>query len=207
VKKNWSEMDQKIKTVRRNLIHGTLDDAKFAKLVQDLNEAEGIAMADISQLLGFTSEADFKKLYKEEKKVERRELEQFVDDEKRELEAIDNLSYVLNEIFAAYGSEVANGFLFFFYKGKMHLMVQEDKETERRIEVLAKYAKRDDLQINILLRRALDALFDKIKAETGEDPRTLREVRADLLEEDTESTNGEESVSEESPEPQETDHE
>jgi len=181
VKDNWTdEKKQKVKTVRRNLLHGDLDKTRFTKLVHGLND-EGISFKEMPGMLGFSSEEEFReKFIAEEKEREgddRGSVAAARQEERRESSVVENLSFILNEIFEQYGDTVPQGFVFFWHKNKFHLMVQEDEKLEKLIEAAVKYLRTTGKNVNPFLRRALEASFDEIKDKEGTDPRTLREVK------------------------------
>lgn len=138
--KSWDAELQKLKTVRRNLIAGDLNDAKFTKLVNSLVD-DGMDKDALPNLMGFDDEAQFAKhLLKDQSERDRSWLDALRDETRQELEAVDSLSDILNGIFADYGETVPQGFMFFAYKGKTHLMVlMHDalrQEVEKMVEVL-----------------------------------------------------------------------
>lgn len=182
VKDNWvDEKTQKIKTVRRNLLHGDLDRSRFTKLAHSLNDT-GIPIKELPSMLGFESDAQFREKFVAE---ERGREEQAVkrasktarDEEKRESAVVNNLSFILNEIFAEYGETVPQGFIFFCHKNKFHLLVQMDDGLESLVESAVRYLRSTGKNVNALLRRALDIEFESIKQQEGVDPRKARDIK------------------------------
>jgi len=123
IKKGWDEVQQKIKTVRRNLLKGFLNPHKFTKLVNDIKRIYQVDDDVLAREMGFKDEEAFLKKYKEEKEKRDEAIKDATKDMQKESGAVDGLSTLLNNIFAEYGNTVPNGFLFFMYKGEMHLMV------------------------------------------------------------------------------------
>jgi hypothetical protein len=184
IKDAWKdEKTQQIKTVRRNLLHGDLDRTRFTKLVHHLNDI-GLPMKEIPALLGFESEEAFREKFIAEER-ERQEKEQKSasknarEQEKNESAVVENLSFMLNEIFSEYGDTVPQGFIFFCHKNKFHLMVQMDEKLEGQIEAAVRYLRSSQKNINPFLRRALDREFDSIEEQEGADPRKAREIKGE----------------------------
>jgi ParB-like chromosome segregation protein Spo0J len=184
VKDNWiDEKTQKIKTVRRNLLHGDLDRGRFTKLAHSLNDT-GIPIKELPAMLGFETEAQFREKFvaderNREEQAVKRASKTARDEEKRESAVVNNLSFILNEIFAEYGSSVPQGFIFFCHKNKFHLLVQMDDGLEGLVESAVKYLRSTGKNVNAMLRRALDAEFDAITAQEGADPRKARGIKGD----------------------------
>lgn len=133
-------------------------------------------------MLGFESDAQFREKFVAE---ERGREEQAVkrasktarDEEKRESAVVNNLSFILNEIFAEYGETVPQGFIFFCHKNKFHLLVQMDDGLESLVESAVRYLRSTGKNVNALLRRALDIEFESIKQQEGVDPRKARDIK------------------------------
>lgn len=182
VKRNWTdEKTQKIKTVRRNLLHGDLDRTRFTKLAHSLNDV-GIPIKEMPSMLGFENEAQFReKFIAEEREREEKAVQKATkaarEEEKRESAVVNNLSFILNEIFQEYGETVPQGFIFFCHKNKMHLFIQMDDKLEGAIEAAVKYLRSTGKNVNTFLRRALDTEFDTIKDKEGIDPRKTRDIK------------------------------
>ena len=191
IKTKWDETDQKLKTVRRNMLRGSQDPVKFSRLVKQINDDDGVALADIPQLMGFDDDKAFKKLYIADKEEEDAAVagaaKKDAEEQRSEMEMINNLSFILNEIFSKYGSSVPAGFVFFWYKNRMHLMVQEDTKLEKRVEHLVRYCTAQGTSIQSILDSALDAEFKKIFAQTRINPMSMRKINEEDDAEDAES--------------------
>jgi hypothetical protein len=154
VVKNLSELDQKTMTVRRNLLHGDLDRLKFTELVNDVINNHGMAETKVHSEMGFLDEQEFvKHLVTQKAKV----AQDMAEDAKKSAKMVDNLSYLLNEIFTQFGDTVPQGFVFFMHKSKMHLMVQMDKEMEELLGLAVNHLKATGKDINDFLGKALSA--------------------------------------------------
>jgi len=169
VNTTWDEEAQKIKTVRRNQLSGTLDDQKFTALIASLTDA-GIDKADLPRLMAFEDDLDFVnhllEMDAEPKEVDKSSwLEDGATDEvAKEIEAIDGISDILNHIFSNYGSEVQQNFIFFSHKGKTHLMVMSDKDLFDQIEKMVGNLRESKKNINDHLREIFQ-IYDTVMEE------------------------------------------
>tara|TARA_B100000809_G_scaffold136637_1_gene134146 strand:- start:435 stop:1304 length:870 start_codon:yes stop_codon:yes gene_type:complete len=162
IMENWDEAEQKLKTVRRNLISGELNEQKFNALVADLSEHHNFELAELPYLLGFDNKKDFDKLIKDTQIEEEDDLSWAEKEEEtsKELEAVDSISDVLNNIFSNYGDTVPQSFLFFSHKGKSHFMVMMEDELYELMQVAAeglRASKKDMNEFLLELFRRQDA--------------------------------------------------
>jgi len=100
-------------------------------------------------LMGFDSEEEFTKhLIKDKEEKDKSWLDSLMGESKKEVEAVDALSDVLNNIFADYGETVPQDFLFFAYKGKVHLLVMMNEELKSEVEGMVSILKENELSVN-----------------------------------------------------------
>lgn len=176
VKTDWTEQDARIKTVRRNILHGSLDRERFGALVKKLNEQDGLDMLDMPDTLGFTRESEFQKLIEEQQAQETKTTEQATEvshEESKGVQVVDNMGFVVNEIFSQFGDEVDQGMVFFWYKNQFHMMVTEDDALHREITAVANYVKAAHIDLPEFFTSAIKNEFDRIAKETGDDPRDI----------------------------------
>ena len=152
---DWDAEEQRIKTVKRNLLAGSLDSAKFTQMVKDM-EGNGHAREDLIAQMGFTSEKDFTRHVKEEKQTVARDfLTTLREQASKEAELVDGLSDILNSIFSQYGDTVEQDFLFFLWKGKLHMVVRMDKELHETLQSVVEEVKESKENMNDRLKRCL----------------------------------------------------
>jgi len=180
VKDAWDETEQKLKTVRRNMLRGDPDPVKLSRLVKDINDNDGVPIADMPRLLGFDDEKKFKAHLASENAREKKQVSDAAknaeEQKRQETQIVDNLSYLLNQIFSKFGDTVPNGYVFFWYKNRMHLMLQEDTKLEKYIEHLVRYSQAHGTDIPAILTSALDREFKEIFATTRVNPMSMRKV-------------------------------
>jgi len=130
VNDKWDEQKQKLKTVRRNLLTGELNDVKFTKLVKDLNETYEIPAGDLPRMLGFNDERDFARHYIQEREAKTKSfLDELVSETKKEGYAVDTVTDLISTIFAEAGETIDQDFLSFGFKGSVQTVVLLDKEA------------------------------------------------------------------------------
>ena len=148
IKTDWDEKEQKLKTVRRNLISGTLDEVKFTALVNSLASEYNLAVEDLPMLMGFDDKKDFFDKYIKDEKTEEKPWVGKEEAVSKEILAVDSISDVLNNIFSNYGETVSQDFVFFAHKGKTHLMVLTNDELFAHIEKMVTEIKESGTNIN-----------------------------------------------------------
>lgn len=160
VVRKMEEVDMMVDNVNRNLVRGNLDDVKATNLIKQIQEKTQYDIEKIRDMAGFEDEAAFRKVYKPDT-VKDEQFNKALEDSKKEGQVIENLSFLLNEIFSQYGETVPLNFVFFMFKGKMHLMVQCDQKTTVQIEDMADAMKRENSEINGFIASAIKAELDK----------------------------------------------
>jgi hypothetical protein len=125
----WDEEKQKLKTVRRNLMTGSLDDVKFTAMVKSLENSLDIDPQELPQLLGFDDEREFAKHYIEDKETaDRSFIDALMKEAKRESNAVDAVVDIVSNIFSEYGDTIDQNFLHFAYRGSVQTVVFCDDE-------------------------------------------------------------------------------
>ena len=105
----FSEDKEKFQIVRHNIIHGKMSPQKFMKLYNSLtNEYSADAAAE---MFGFVDEEEFQKLINQTAKSLPIELQQEFKDAAKEIKTIDDLSKLLNSMFARYGDSLPYGYM------------------------------------------------------------------------------------------------
>jgi len=152
---DWQEATQKIKTVRRNMLHGDLDSAKFTKLVHDLEE-DGYNKETLASLMAFPSEAVMAKhIMEEERRIDTKVADEYQAAANRDMVARDSLSDVVHMLFRESGDTVDQGFLAFAYKGKTHVLVLMTPELDSVMMTLVQKLKDGSGNMNDVLLQAL----------------------------------------------------
>jgi ParB-like chromosome segregation protein Spo0J len=143
----------KAKVVKANILHGKMNPAKFTAMVNDLM-GKGYEEELLRDMMGFTDEAEFGKLYQEVKQGLSPELQKKLEESKAEIKTIDDLSRVLNKLFQEHGETVPLNYIVFSYGGSRHAWVAADKKLWGIIVQMTKQAETENRDINdILLER------------------------------------------------------
>lgn len=150
VVKDWdSETVQKIKTVRRNVLTGELDEKKFTLLFNEILEKEQKDREELAREFGFVDNfKEFEKVYKDDRGRYNEKFAEEMIDSKTELQTMENLSFILNKLFGEYGETVSMNYMFLFYGTKLHLMIRMNREMQRQITAMTKYCL--DHNVNIV---------------------------------------------------------
>lgn len=154
-KKVWCEVldldedMQKFLNMRMNIIKGKIDPVKFTKLFEELSRK--YSKEAVKKMMMFTDEAAFQKVYQQTKDALPEEMQKKLEEVKQEIKNIDDLSQVLNRLFAEFGSTLKYGYMFFKYGGQICLMIQMDKELKNAIQEVADEAKAKAIHISQVL--------------------------------------------------------
>lgn len=117
---------QKFQTVRMNVLKGKMDPVKFTKLFDEMAETYGEEMT--KDMMKFVDEKAFKDVYMAVRDELPKDMQDKLDDSKKEIKTVDDLSRILNELFNKYGSSLDQNFMIFTYGGKIHLWVIMEQE-------------------------------------------------------------------------------
>lgn len=165
VYEKWDEITQKIKTVRRNLLSGELNDRKFTDLVASLKDDGTISDEELWQRLGFDTQNDYLRHLVDLADIDESKkatwLSSLMEETKKEVFAVDSMSDVLNHIFSQYGETVPQSFLFFAHKGKTHLMVLMSNELKNKLEKVVEEVKKSKEDMCAYLLSVLEAVPEK----------------------------------------------
>jgi len=91
------------KMVRRNLVRGELDRVKFSKLIQSIQAQNNVNEVAMREGMGFHDQATFEKMLVRDKAQQGEKTSKILNETKKEVQMVDNVNYLLNEIFTQYG--------------------------------------------------------------------------------------------------------
>jgi len=150
----YENRDEMLKDlVRDNIVKGKLDPIKFTQLFDKVSK-DGSKDA-LKEVMGFTDEAEFTRVYKEVKDSLPEDLKKKLEKSKDQIKTIDDLSYVLNKMFAEYGDTLPIGFIVFNFGKETHFWVKMDKELKDRMTALTDKCKEENIDISIKLNEIL----------------------------------------------------
>lgn len=147
----WTDEDlQKLQSVRLNVIKGQLNPDKFVKLCADLTKR--YSQESLQGLMGFTDKQAFEKLLgtvkKEVKKSLPKEIAQKFDKASAEMKHIDDISAVLNRLFAKHGSTLASNYMVLSFGGKDHIYVAADSKVFARLKEICEHCAATKQDVN-----------------------------------------------------------
>lgn len=174
VKDSWNEETiQMTKTIRRNVLHGSLDASKFSKLVNKIAEREQVAAGEMPDLLGM-DEKRFNRVFIDDERRTRDAMNQAMSGGRADKGMAGDMSFVLSQIFEKYGDTVPNGFMFFMLKGEMHLMVRMDEKLSEITDEMVSVFRAQNTEIVGFLKTVLG---DGLAAAKEEIERNLAIIR------------------------------
>lgn len=152
--KRWEEKDlQKAVTVRLNILSGHLDPEKFALLYQEMADKYGAE--SLQTLFGFTDAKAFAKVVggvqKNLKKVLPKSMHGAIDAAAKEAKTVQDLSNIVQVMFAKHGESVGLSYMVFSFGGKNHLYVQMSPDMKKAMEVVTEYCRTTATDINELI--------------------------------------------------------
>lgn len=151
--KEYTEDTQKFLTVRMNVLKGKLNPIKLNKLAEQYAKKYG--QDQLAKLFGMNDPKALDKVYSSIRKQMPEELKKKLDESKKEVKTIDDLSNVLNEIFRNYGSSVPYNFIYFTFGGKKHVLIQSNEKTFETVSGLLKVANQKNVDANIPLHNLI----------------------------------------------------
>lgn len=161
VVQDWDADTARIKVVRRNLIKGETDPAKFVKLVDSIN---GYTHDQISEAMGFRDIEAFSEMYAAEK-----DFGGYGSPVATPVENVfDGLSTILNRLFVEYGDSIPYSYMFFLYGSKPHLTVLANNNLKQFLNVLVKLSNKNNIDINALFTAVLNKGLENIDLDDQE---------------------------------------
>jgi len=160
VGKRWEDVDlQKFESVRLNVIGGKIDPSKFIKLYQEMADKYG--KDALQQLMGYVDTRQFQKLVGEVqrgmKQALPKELHAEFDAQAKEAKTVDDLSTIIQTLFAKHGETVQQSFMVFTLERQEHVYVQTTRATMKALKAVLHHCTENSLDINVVLEPLLAA--------------------------------------------------
>lgn len=160
---DWDEVQQKLKTVRRNLLSGELNSKKFTALVHSLGD--NVDSDSMHSLFGFDDRNEFDKYVIRDKDAkEKTFLDGLLEEARRDKYAVDSLSDIISTIFAECAETIDQNYLFFTYKGAMVAVVLCDDACSKSVKRLVDHLKDTGEDVSKFMSEAIDSSLDKISS-------------------------------------------
>jgi ParB/RepB/Spo0J family partition protein len=145
----------KAKVVKANILRGKLDATKFTNLVNDLM-GKGYEEELVQEMMGFTDEAEFGRLFQQVKQGLSPDLQKKLEESKKEIKNIEDLSKVLNKLFQEHGETVPLNYIVFSFGGSRHIWVATEKKLWGILVAMTNQAEEEGRDINEILLERLD---------------------------------------------------
>lgn len=151
VGEKWQDEDlQKFATVRLNVLKGKLDPEKFAKLYGEMADKYGAEA--LQQLMGYVDTKGFQKLVGDVKRGMKKslpkELQDEFDEKAKEAKTVEDLSNIIQHLFAKHGDTVNLSFMVFAFGKQEHIYVQMDNKTKKALDKVLGYCRSSGEDIN-----------------------------------------------------------
>lgn len=152
VVKDWDEYQAKVETIRRNVLRGEIDKARFVDLVNSVVAEYNVSMDQVMADMALTEE-EFNQLY-QEKEANLAILEEV---RKSKDEALyEDVSYIVNKIMAENKDNIDKGYVYFMYKGATILVLELDKNDKvKLIDFISRTEERGKNLMKECVRRIL----------------------------------------------------
>jgi ParB/RepB/Spo0J family partition protein len=179
IDKKWQDEDlQKFATVRLNVLKGKLDPEKFAKLYTEMAEKYGAE--SIQQLMGYVDTKGFQKLVGDVKRGMKKSLPKELQDEfdaqAKEAKTVEDLSNIIQHLFAKHGDTVGKSYMVFTYGKSEHIYIQADQKTKKALDKILAYCRKADLDINEVVGPELQKLGTSLLRELAAAEKTADAV-------------------------------
>lgn len=150
------EDKQRFKTVRMNKIRGKLNQKKLKTLVEDL--AGRHPLARIAEEFIVDDPAELEALIgKVRKDLPTEEMRKELDKAKSEIKTIEDLSTILNKLFATYGDTLSHNYMIVEYGGKNHLWVRlKDAAQFSRLKKIAEVCRKEGVSFDRALMHVVE---------------------------------------------------
>lgn len=169
IRTDWETVDQMVMTVRDNEVKGHLQKSKFNTFWSELNKIYHVDTEQLRSEMGLFDDYKFNKLLTVEKQKEQKSIEELADDAKSSsAKIVDSLTDVVQSIFAEYGTDSDKSFIFFYHKGKPHMLIEANRSMIDSLNGLTSYLKENGEDINDFLTRAINEQLDGSFAGFGE---------------------------------------
>jgi hypothetical protein len=155
---DWDENEQKLKTIRRNSLTGTLNTVKFTKLVKSLDTKKLPKHQEMHTSLGFATAEDLAAhMLKEKNKVPKSFIDDLTKQTKKQSKAVEGLTDIVSNIFGSCADTIDMDMMHFVYGGKAHTVVLCDKATVDELEKMYRHLKKTGQSANDFMKAAIES--------------------------------------------------
>jgi hypothetical protein len=158
------ETKQKFQTMRMNMIRGNVDKRKLMSLVTSL--VDKVPLEDMAECMAYDDIDGLRALIADTRASLPVEMRKEFDKAKDEIKTVDDLSLVLNRLFAKYGNTLPYNYMILDFGGKDHVWVRlPDKDAFGKIKAAAELCRKNNVTFSSALLAVLSGLNDAFIAE------------------------------------------
>ena len=163
------EMDEdvvKFQTMRLNMIHGKIDPKKFVDMYMGLSGKYSEEV--LKESMGFINQAEWDRLLSKVKQgLPTKDLKERFDQVKEQIKTMEDLSTILNRLFATYGETLPYAFMVFDFGGKENLWIIMDKPLFSTMKMVASECVLKKVTLDALLNEVLILAFNRKEEVAG----------------------------------------
>lgn len=168
----FAERDfQMILAIRRNVLHGKFDKAKFRAAVAELATRYPDS-EELRRALAFTSQEEWNRLVGQTRDALKKQgategMMKAFDEKAKGAKSLADLSVIVSRLYELYRDTVPFGFMVFTYGRQEHVYVAGTKPTLAALKAVCAHARNRGVEVNTLLGPALIALDAELKRQNA----------------------------------------
>jgi hypothetical protein len=153
----WKDEDlQKLQTVRLNVLHGRTNPEKMVALYNEMATKYG---ADVTKMLGYTTDHGLKKMIKQvagdlSKTLDPSLAKQF-QEQAKEAKTVGDLEKIIQRLMADGGETAKHGFVVFSWGGKEHIYIAMSDKTRESLKRIVRASRDKKIDINEIIEEAI----------------------------------------------------
>jgi len=156
----------KFQTMRLNMIHGKIDPKKFVDMYMGLSGKYSEEV--LRESMGFINQAEWDRLLSKVKQgLPTKDLKERFDQVKEQIKTMEDLSTILNRLFAEHGSSLPYNFMVFDFGGKENLWIRMDKPLFSTMKMVSNECVLNKVTLDAVLNEVLIMAFNR-REEVGE---------------------------------------
>lgn len=150
----------KFQTMRLNMIHGKIDPKKFVDMYMGLSGKYSEEV--LKESMGFINQAEWDRLLSKVKQgLPTKDLKERFDQVKEQIKTMEDLSTILNRLFATYGDTLPFAFMVFDFGGKENLWIRMDKPLFSTMKMVANECVLKKVTLDAVLNEVLVMAFNR----------------------------------------------
>ena len=170
-----NEDQAKFQTMRLNMIHGKIDPKKFVDMYMGLSEKYSEEV--LKDSMGFLNQAEWDRMLSKVKQgLSSKDLKERFDQVKEQIKTMEDLSTILNRLFAEHGSSLPYNFMIFDFGGKENLWIRMDKPLFSTMKMIANECVLNKVTLDSVLNEILIMAFNR-KEEVSDTMGKLSKVK------------------------------